>query len=191
MKLHHSRLRIPSLKKRAGEHAFTLVELLVFSSILLSVSAIGFNTMTTFSEERKMRAAGIELVGYLENARTMAQASNKPCVITITNEVGGIFAPHSSGVNSCSDPGSIISTLNLSEATGSNHLKVEVSAGSGGSIPFTFTPEGTTLTGVTFLISSTNMKEGSWCVDVQPPLATVRRGWRQKGSGSCNYAIEQ
>lgn len=168
-----------------------MVELLVFSSIVLSLSAIGYNTMTTFSEERKMRAAGIELVGYLENARTMAQASNTPCIITITNETGGVFAPHSSDdPNSCRDPGSIVTTLKLSEVSGSNNLTVQVDPGSG-PIPYTFSPEGTTRTGITFLISSSTKNAGTWCVDVQPPLATVRRGWRQQGSNACNYAIEQ
>jgi len=38
--------------------------------------------------------------------------------------------------------------------------------------------------------------EGSWCVDVQAPLATVRIGWRDEKKNNekdkiCNYAIEQ
>lgn len=185
------RLRKPSLLQASRERAFTVVELLVFSSVVLSLAAIGYNSMMTFSEERKLRAAGIELVGYLENARTMAQSSNMPCVITITNEKGGIFSPQkTSGINSCSEPGSIVTTLNLSEFTGNEHLRVQVAPGSG-SVPYTFTPEGTTQTAITFLISSTTMNQGSWCVDIQPPIATVRRGWQQQGSSTCNYAIEQ
>ncbi len=186
-----SRLRQTSPLRDSSEHAFTVVELLVFSSIVLSLAAIGYNSMAIFSEERKLRAAGVELVGYLENARTMAQSSNMPCSITITNEVGGIFSPQtSSGTNSCRDPGSIVTTLNLSQFSGSDNLRVQVAPGSG-NVPYTFTPEGTTRTGITFLISSTSMNQGSWCVDIQPPVATVRRGWRQQGSSTCNYAVDQ
>lgn len=192
MKALFSRFGKPPLANSFSiEPAFTVVELLVFSSIILSLSAIGYNTMMTFSEERKLRAAGIELVGYLENARTMAQASNTPCTITITNENGGVFNPDpSASPNSCRERDSIIGSLNLSQVSGSNHLIVEVDSGTG-TVPFTFTPEGTAPTGITFLIRSSTMTVGSWCVDIQPPLATVRRGWRQQGSSTCNYAIEQ
>lgn len=183
--------RPPLANSYSIDSAFTLVELLVFSSIILSLSAIGYSTMMSFSEERKLRAAGIELAGYLENARTMAQASNTPCTITITNEDGGVFNPDpSANPNSCRERDSIISSLNLSQASGSDHLIVEVDSGTG-RVPYTFTPEGTTPTGITFLIRSSTMTVGNWCVDIQPPLATVRRGWRQQGSRTCNYAIEQ
>jgi Tfp pilus assembly protein FimT len=148
--------------------------------------------MSSFSEERKLRAASIELSGYLENARTMAQASNSPCVITITSETGGIFSPSSAlsaPNNSCREPGSIISNLDLSQFSGANHLSVQVKPGSG-TLPYTFTPEGTARTGITFLVTSAVMRSGSWCVDVQWPLATVRRGWLPAGSSTCNYGIE-
>jgi Tfp pilus assembly protein FimT len=170
--------------------AFTLVELLVFTSIVFALSAIGYNSMSSFSEERKLRAASIELSGYLENARTMAQASNAPCVITIKSETGGIFdTSASASTNSCRDPGSIVTTLDLGQFSGANQLRVQVKPGSG-TLPYTFTTEGTSRAGITFLVSSSVMKSGSWCVDVQWPLATVRRGWLPAGSSTCNYGIE-
>jgi prepilin-type N-terminal cleavage/methylation domain-containing protein len=173
------------------DSAFTMVELLVVSAIMLSLSAVGFNSMQSFSEERKLRNAGIELVGYLENARTMAQATNSPCVITLTNQSEGIFDPDSSAaVNSCKDEGSIISKLNLSRFSGSDNLNVQVQSGSG-TLPYTFTPEGTTRNGITFLLTSSSLKSGGWCVNIEPPLATVRLGWRQNGSNACDYGIEQ
>lgn len=175
----------------SGDNAFTMVELLVVTAIFLSLSAVAFNSMQSFSEERKLRNAGIELVGYLENARTMAQATNSPCVITLTKESGGIFDPYSSAaVNSCRDVGSIISTLNLSQFSGSNTLNVQVQSGSG-ALPYTFTPEGTTRDGITFLLTSSSLNSGSWCVNIEAPLATVRLGWRQNGSNACDYGIEQ
>jgi hypothetical protein len=111
-------------------------------------------------------------------------------VITIKSETGGIFdTSASASTNSCRDPGSIVTTLDLGQFSGANQLRVQVKPGSG-TLPYTFTTEGTSRAGITFLVSSSVMKSGSWCVDVQWPLATVRRGWLPAGSSTCNYGIE-
>jgi hypothetical protein len=80
--------------------------------------------------------------------------------------------------------------LNLSELVASRRLKADVLDKSG-TFPITFSPDGTINAGVTVLLSSTDVSDGVWCVNVEAPLATIRMGWRQAGQQQCNYAIEQ
>jgi Tfp pilus assembly protein FimT len=175
---------------RHRHKAFTVLEMMIYTSILMSLTVIGFKSMWVFTEHRKLRAAAIELSGYLEIARNVAFASNTPCMIAISKADGGVFIPDASQPsNSCNEK-SIVPSFNLRNLSGSRNLTVQVLPGAG-SYPVVFNPEGTTQDGVTVLITSTDVEAGGWCVDVQSPLATVRRGWRAKGTNECNYAIEQ
>ena len=130
----------------------------------------------------------------LEVARYVAMAANAPCTISLNNPSGGEFAPDKSKIpNSCLG-GTTASPLQLATSSQSKDLSVSVISnndGVRGDFPITFTPEGTIRDGVTVLLTSPKVTIGGWCVDVQAPLATVRRGWRATGGQDCNYAIEQ
>lgn len=170
--------------------AFTVLEAMIYSSVVITVAIIGFRSMREFTDQRKLRAAAIELSSYLEIARNVAFASNTSCVISIRNREGGIFVPDASQPNNSCNGTSIIPVYNLGNLSGIRNLTVEVMAGSG-SYPLIFNPEGTTRAGATVLVSSSDVEAGSWCVDVQAPLGTIRRGWRARGANECNYALEQ
>jgi Tfp pilus assembly protein FimT len=170
------------------ENAFTIVELVMVSAVLLTLSSLALRSMFFFSEQRKLRTAAVELSGYLQVARNVANAQNAPCIIALTNNDGGIFSPDPSAGNACKD-GTIQPAVRLRSHSGSRNLRATALSGGGG-FPLTFTPEGTVRQGTTVLISSSDVPEGAWCVDVQAPLATVRLGWQSTG-GTCNYAIEQ
>lgn len=202
------RRRSQWLQKR--DKAFTLVETMVYTAIITSLTLVTFKTMNTFSVDRKLRAAAIELSSYLEVARSVAFAANEPCVIRIANSAAGIFAPDSTPSkvsNACTKARSIPPSLNLSQITGLPTLKVKVVSGSG-TFPLTFSPEGTIRNGATVLITTNELDKSdqvvaasnvdsnskgvtAWCVEVQAPLATVRRGWRANEDAECNFAIEQ
>jgi Tfp pilus assembly protein FimT len=171
-------------------NAFTVFEMMIYSSLVITFAIIGFRSMLEFTDERKLRAAAIELSSYLEIARNVAFASNTQCVISFRNSEGGVFIPDPSQTNNSCNRTSIIPVYNLSNLSGSRNLTVEVMPGSG-AFPLTFNPEGTTRAGATVLVSSSDVEAGSWCVDVQAPLGTVRRGWRARGANECNYALEQ
>jgi Tfp pilus assembly protein FimT len=170
--------------------AFTIFEVMVYSSLVITFAIIGFRSMRGFTDDRKLRAAAIELSSYLEIARNVALASNTQCVIAIRNSEGGVFIPDASQANNSCNSRSIIPVYNLANLSGTRNLTVQVMAGSG-TFPVTFNPEGTTRAGATVLVSSSDVEAGGWCVDVQAPLGTVRRGWRARGANECNYALEQ
>jgi Tfp pilus assembly protein FimT len=159
--------------------AFTVVELMIYTALAASLGSIGFKSMLNFMEERKLRSAAIELSSYLEIARNAASAANSSCIIPIDT----------TSSNACRT-GTIVPSLELRTLTGSRNLQVKVIINDDVT-SLTFNPEGTTLTGATFLISSSDVESGGWCVDVQSPLATIRRGWIAKGENICNYAVEQ
>lgn len=180
----------PKSRFRLQAIAFTMIELILFVTVFVLVSSIGFRSMFALMQQRKLRTAAVELSGYLQVARNVALTENSLCTIALTSRSGGVFGPDKSVLdNSCKD-GTIQPSLNLRDFSGSPKLRVEPLP-NGGTYPITFTPEGTLVEGVTVLISSTDVVEGSWCVDVQAPLATVRIGWLPTGSNRCDYSIEQ
>lgn len=172
------------------DRAFTVAELMLFSAILIVLSSIAFKSMYSLDAERKLRTASIELSGYLDVARNVALAENSPCTIAILQPTGGVFGPDPSQTTNSCRSGTIARSLDLRLVSGDDKVSVAVMANSG-VFPLTFTPEGAIREGATVLISSSEVRAGSWCVEVQAPLATVRRGWRATGSNACNYAIER
>ncbi len=169
--------------------AFTVVELMIYTALAASLGSIGFKSMLNFMEERKLRSAAIELSSYLEIARNVASGANSSCVIKINAAASGTFGPDTSNSSNACRAGTINPSLELRTLTGSRNLQVQVI--SADPFPLTFNPEGTTLRGATVLITSSDVESGGWCVDVQSPLATIRRGWLAKGMNICNYAIER
>lgn len=169
-------------------NAFTIIEVVLVSAVLVTLSSVALRSMFFFSEQRKLRTAAVELSGYLQVARNVANALNAPCTIALTANDGGIFSPDVTPDNACRD-GTIPPAVRLGSHAGSRKLQATTLSG-GGAFPLTFSPEGTVREGTTVLISSSDVPEGSWCVDVQAPLANVRLGWQPNG-GTCNYAIEQ
>ena len=170
--------------------AFTVVELMIYTALAASLGSIGFKSMLNFMEERKLRSAAIELSSYLEIARNVASGANSSCVIKINAAASGTFGPDTSNSSNACRAGTINPSLELRTLTGSRNLQVKVIT-EDDNTSLTFNPEGTTLRGATVLITSSDVESGGWCVDVQSPLATIRRGWIAKGANICNYAVEQ
>ena len=167
-----------------GAPAFTLIEVVLITALLVILSLVTLRSMLAFNEQRKLRSAAVELAGYLEVARATASARNAQCTIALSAANGGTFEHN--GTTECPG-GAMPPKVGLGGAAGSQALKATVIQGS---YPLTFNPEGTITQPTTVSLSSNTVPDGAWCVDVQPPLATVRIGWQQ-GDGACNYAVEQ
>lgn len=170
------------------EKAFTLIELVLVGAVLAILSSMVFRSMFVFNEQRKLRVAAVELSGYLQVARNVANARNAPCTIALSQANGGVFIPAAGAGNAC-QPGTIAPAVRLADLSGSSKLQAATLPGAG-TYPLTFSPEGTVRQGATVLLSSADVPDGAWCVNVEAPLATVRLGWRQTG-GSCDYTLEQ
>lgn len=180
----------PKSRSRLQGIAFTMIELILFVTVFVLVSSISFRSMFSLLQQRKLRTAAVELSGYLQVARNVALTENSLCTIAIKDQNDGVFGPDPSvDGNACKD-GTIQPSLNLRDLSGSSKLRVE-QLPNAGTYPITFTPEGTLVEGATVLIRSVDVVEGSWCVDVQAPLATVRIGWLPENSNRCDYSIEQ
>ncbi len=181
----------PSRKSRhPQDSAFTFTEMVFVSMLMLIFASVGFRSMFAFVEQRKIRAAAVELASYLRVARTVALSENKACGIALTNSDGGVFGTDTSLSDNACVAGRIPPSISLRSASGSRNLQVSVPSGAN-SFPLRFTPEGTLQNGATVVISSSDANQGSWCVNVQAPLATVRMGWQPTGSVDCNYGQEQ
>jgi Tfp pilus assembly protein FimT len=185
-------LRRRGSRPKWGGEAFSIADILIYTSIMILTASIAVNTSFPLIEQRRLRSAAIELSSYLHAARSVALATNIPCIINLADNDGGVFEPDASSQdNSChSDQRNIAPDVNLGEYVGSRNLRADV-AGNSGHFPVTFTPDGTTNADVTVLLGSTTVSAGVWCVNLQAPLATVRIGWRPQGESNCNYAIEQ
>lgn len=162
---------------------FTIIEVVLVAAVLMILMAMGIRSMFVFSEQRKLRTAAVELAGFLQVARDVASTKNSPCTINLTAANGGIFT-HAPSSN-C-ELGSMPPSVGLGGHTGSRDLQVTVIRGS---YPLVFSPEGTVVQGATVQLSSQNVPDGAWCVDVLQPLATIRLGWSPSNQ-ACNYAIE-
>lgn len=178
--------RLQLLRQPSQPNGFTLIELMVATSVLLILSAVGLRSMFVFSEQRKLRTAAVELSGYLQVARNAARAENGPCTLAL-NPTRDTLAPAGSASNICK-AGSVLPDVKLRANTGSRDVTVAFDSGAQS---ITFNPEGTITTGDTLLLSSANVPDGVWCVAVDAPLATVRMGWRGTGQSTCNFANEQ
>jgi Tfp pilus assembly protein FimT len=184
---------LPSKRPRCRhrDDAMTFIDLLIYISLLILTSTAVVRTSYPFIEQRRLRTAAIELSGYFQVARSVALATNVPCIITLNQNDRGVFMPDSNPQNNSCSPTlrHIPPVVKLADYSGSRNLSADVAANSAG-FPITFSPDGTINNNVTVLLSSTNVPQGVWCVNIQAPLATIRTGWRPAGESNCNYSIE-
>ena len=75
----------PGLKSRNGQRGFSLVELLVVMAIILIISAMAIPNIVTAVRSARLRSAGSEIAGFLEQVRMTAVRENK--TIYIRNKV--------------------------------------------------------------------------------------------------------
>jgi len=150
---------------------FTLVELLIGVSILGILASVGFNSVSGFYEQRRLRSAAIEVIDMIQEKRAlvMAQRLTKPdaCIVL--------------------DPTQPASPINQDMVSGVKDLMVKTETGDSPA-DLCFTPEGLVLTQRTLVLSSPAVaSQGDWCVVVTPLLAQPHLDWRPNGQSSCSF----
>jgi len=171
-------------RRRRRASGFTLVELLVISSVLVVLSSISFPNVLRFYEDQKLRQAAIELQSHLQRGRTLAQRLQGRCSLAISSGTGGA-AVQVSGTESCAAAN--LETLNLSALAGVRGLCV-TSTGSGCSAPadLAFLPLGVLSGAPRTLFLSGTATNSQFCVDLN--LTLIRVGFRNGSSGACTYS---
>lgn len=79
------------IKAVAVREGFTLVELIVASALILTASAIGIIGFRQYSTTQKMNNAVMDVVLYLQKAKSRAQSQAKPgnIAVCLTNALSG------------------------------------------------------------------------------------------------------
>ena len=162
---------IINLSRISSDHnkkGFTIVELMITVSILGILTAVGFNSMSGFYEQRRLRNAALEAMDMIreQRAKVMAERLTTP---------DNCFSLNPDNINQ----------RLVSGVTG---LEV-INAETGGGTELCFTSEeGSIGTQMTLLLSSPAVaSQGNWCVVVSPLLAQTHLGWKPYGQDDCRF----
>jgi len=153
------------------KRGYTIVELLISVSIMGILTAVGFNSMFGFYEQRRLRNAALEAMDMIreQRAKVMAERLTTP---------DNCFSLNPDNINQ----------RLVSGVTG---LEV-INAETGGGTELCFTSEeGSIGTQMTLLLSSPAVaSQGNWCVVVSPLLAQTHLGWKPYGQDDCRFDSE-
>ena len=145
-------------------NGFTIVELMITVSIMGLLTAVSFNSVFGFYEQRRLRNAALEAMDIIRERRASFMATGTPPCTTL-------------------NPNDINQRL-VSGVTG---LEV-TNAAAGGSTQICFTDDGLVSDQTTLLLSSPAVaSQGDWCVVVTPLLAQTHLGWRPNGQTNCSF----
>ena len=158
---------IINLSRISSDHnkkGFTIVELMITVSILGILTAVGFNSMSGFYEQRRLRNAALEAMDMIRERRASFMATGTlPCTTLNPNDI------------------------NQRLVSGVTGLEV-TNAAAGGSTQICFTDDGLVSDQTTLLLSSPAVaSQGDWCVVVTPLLAQTHLGWRPDGQTNCSF----
>jgi prepilin-type N-terminal cleavage/methylation domain-containing protein len=143
---------------------FTIVELMITVSIMGLLTAVSFNSVFGFYEQRRLRNAALEAMDIIRERRASFMATGTlPCTTLNPNDI------------------------NQRLVSGVTGLEV-TNAAAGGSTQICFTDYGLVSDQTTLLLSSPAVaSQGDWCVVVTPLLAQTHLGWRPNGQTNCSF----
>jgi hypothetical protein len=133
-------------------------------SIMGILTAVSFNSMFGFYEQRRLRNAALEAMDIIREQRASTMATGTPSCPTLN-----------------------ANDINQRLVSGVTGLVVTIDA-AGGSTQICFTGDGLVREQTTLLLSSPAVaSQGDWCVVVTPLLAQTHLGWRPNGQTNCSF----
>lgn len=173
--------RVCTTASRAA--AFTLIELVILSTLLVLLTSVSYVSFLPFLQERRLRQAAVELQAQLLRARAVAQKSQASCQVTLNNSTSVSFGA-ASGFTGNACTATTLPNESLSNSTGASGLAVVA----GTSTTFTFTGIGS-LAGSTDAVTilSANNTPIQWCVKATAPAGLIVIGSRLTAADTCNY----
>jgi len=172
------------MKRAITRGGFTLVELLVITSVLVLISATSFPSLVRYYEEQKLRQAAIELQSFLLAARSLARRNDGTCTVTLST--AGATAGSAPICSAAS-----LSPLNLATLTSVRGLCLSSNGavGTGCTAPnptqVAFNPLGVLAGPSRTLFLASTASRAQYCVRLS--LALIRVGSRNGTAGACTF----
>lgn len=159
------------------EQGFSLIELLVVTSIIGLISGISLPMLTRNLENEQLNAATKVAAAWLDDIRRQAIQNSTPCRIVIDSA-------NISLDGSCDDLANSSSILRLSDEIQSNQ-PITLTRTDTGTTEIVFTPRGTATSGADLELSFAGSPLGR-CLRVMAPLGLVRLG--QRINSACRFS---
>lgn len=159
------------------EQGFSLIELMVVTSIIGLISGISLPMLTRNLENEQLNAATKVAAAWLDDIRRQAIQNSTPCRIVIDSA-------NISLDGSCDDLANSSSILRLSDEIQSNQ-PITLTRTDTGTTEIVFTPRGTATSGADLELSFAGSPLGR-CLRVMAPLGLVRLG--QRINSACRFS---
>lgn len=161
---------------RLKEQGFSLIELMVVTSIIGLISGISLPLLTRNLENEQLNAATKIAASWLDDIRRQAIQNSTPCRVFVDNA-------NTSLNGSCDDLANSSSILKLSDEIQSKQ-PITLTRTDTGTTEIVFTPRGTATSGADLELSFTGSPLGR-CLRVMAPLGLVRLG--QRIDSACRF----
>ena len=159
------------------EQGFSLVELMLVTSIIGLISGISLPLLTRNLENEQLNAATKVAAAWLDDIRRQAIQNSTPCRVVVDSV-------NTSLNGSCDDLANSSSSLKLSDEIQSKQ-PITLTRTDTGNTEIVFTPRGTATSGAELELSFAGSPLGR-CLRVMAPLGLVRLG--QRIDSACRFS---
>ena len=165
---------------KSQEQGFSLVELMMVTSIIGLISGISLPLLTRNLENEQLNASSKVAAAWLDDIRRQAIQNSIPCRVVIDNA-------NTSLNGSCDDLANSSTILNLSDEIQSKQ-PITLTRTDTGTTEIVFTPRGTATSGAELELSFAGSSLGR-CLRVMAPLGLVRLG--QRIDSACRFSSSE
>ena len=162
---------------KSQEQGFSLVELMVVTSIIGLISGISLPLLTRNLENEQLNAATKVAAAWLDDIRRQAIQNTTPCRVVVDSAGATLNG-------SCDDLATSSSSLDLTDEIQSSQ-PITLSRTDAGTSEIVFTPRGTATSGAELELSFVGSPLGR-CLRVMAPLGLVRLG--QRIDSACRFS---
>ena len=161
-----------------NKDGFTLLELIVVTSLIGITAGIAMPTFLNLRERENLNSASKSTVAWLDDLRRKAIQTSVPCTAT-WNISDGIIS------GQCENETNPSSTLNINAISTKRGQQIDINMGTSPTT-WIFTPRGTSTTEAEAIFTLPNSDAVGRCLKLTAPLGLIRAAQRQS-TGTCDY----